>query len=123
MLVWVKVGEDNTTDITITGKKPYFDDLKTAIKFELPNKFHTTDKHKIVIRDPRTNVRIASNEPLALDGNKRGTVSMPFIVDDPEQGILGNAVFLFRRTTYLRIQHRHKLRREKCDITLSICQQ
>ena len=115
MLVWVKVGEDNTTDITITGKKPYFDDLKTAIKFELPNKFRTTD--------PRTNVRIASNEPLALDGNKRGTVSMPFIVDDPEQGILGNAVFLFRRTTYLRIQHRHKLRREKCDITLSICQQ
>ena len=105
MIVWVKLGEDDAADITISGKERYFSNLKTAIKSIMPNTFLTTDANKIVIKDPWTNVKIASTEPLTLtlvNGNKRGTVTIPFIVKDPRLGILGNAYpFLYVITFHL----------------------
>lgn len=108
MIVWVKIGVFGATQIDVKGSRPYFDNLKKAIKSGLPNKFLTADLINIVIIDPSTNLEVDSTEPLTLElnGIERGTVTKPFIVEDPQQGILENAyLFLCDHVSFILFYH------------------
>jgi hypothetical protein len=87
MEVWVKVGESKVTGVVVDNAVPRIDHLKTAVKMTLVNKFLTTDKDDIVIRDPISKEEISSTKLLYLiDARAPGSVDNPFIVDAP-QGI------------------------------------
>ena len=89
MEVWVKVGESKVTGVVVDNAFPRIDHLKTAVKMTLVNKFLTTDKDDIVIRDPISEEEISSTKLLNLnliDATALGSVDNPFIVDAP-QGI------------------------------------
>ena len=87
MIVRLIVGESDAAEVDVGGHAPYIYGLMKAIKLEMPNTFLTTDANKIVIKDPSTNLKIASTETLTLtspNGNQRGNVTIPFIVEDPQ---------------------------------------
>jgi hypothetical protein len=87
MKVWVKVGTSAAAKVVIDSDAPDIDDLKAAVKMTLVNKFLTTDKDDIVIRDPISKEEISSTNLLNLiDATTPGSVYNPFIVDAP-QGI------------------------------------
>jgi hypothetical protein len=87
MKVWVKVGTSAVVKVVIDGDAPDFDDLKTAIKLKLKNKFLAVDEDDIIIRDPISKEEISSTKLLNLiDATAPGSVDNPFIVDAP-QGI------------------------------------
>jgi hypothetical protein len=87
MKVWVKVGTSAVAKVVIDSDAPDIDDLKAAVKMTLVNKFLTTDKDDIVIRDPISKEEISSTKLLNLiDATAPGSVDNPFIVDAP-QGI------------------------------------
>ena len=89
MKVWVKVGTSAVAKVVIDSDAPDIDDLKAAVKMTLVNKFLTTDKDDIVIRDPISEEEISSTKLLNLnliDATALGSVDNPFIVDAP-QGI------------------------------------
>jgi hypothetical protein len=87
MEVWVKVGESKVTGVVVDNAVPRIDHLKMAVKMTLVNKFLTTDKDDIVIRDPISKEEIISTKLLNLiDATAPGSVDNPFIVDAP-QGI------------------------------------
>ena len=86
MIVSVKVGAHSATECVVDGDVPYIDDLKRAIKSTLVNKFRTTDKHNIVVKDPNTYMAIPSTTFLTLtskNGTERGSGARPFIIDAP----------------------------------------
>jgi hypothetical protein len=87
MKVWVKVGTSAVVKVVIDGDAPDIDDLKTAIKLKLKNKFLAVDEDDIIIRDPISKEEISSTKLLYLiDATAPGSVDNPFIVDAP-QGI------------------------------------
>jgi hypothetical protein len=87
MKVWVKVGTSAVVKVVIDGDAPDIDDLKTAIKLKLKNKFLAVDEDDIIIRDPISKEEISSTKLLNLiDATAPGSVDNPFIVDAP-QGI------------------------------------
>jgi hypothetical protein len=67
MKVWVKVGTSAVAKVVIDGDAPDIDDLKAAVKMTLVNKFLTTEKDDIVIRDPISKEEISSTKLFLLD--------------------------------------------------------
>jgi hypothetical protein len=64
--VWVKVGKSKVTGVLVDNAVPRIDHLKAAVKMTLVNKFLTTDKDDIVIRDPISKEEISSIKLLNL---------------------------------------------------------
>ena len=89
MEVWVKVGELDATRIVVDHAAPLIDDVKTAIKLELKNRFSTVDSNQIIIRGSTAGNAIPSTMPLNDEAvTMLGSAKNPFILDDPRQGIL-----------------------------------
>ena len=89
MEVWVKVGELDATKIVVYHAAPLIDDVKTAIKLELKNRFSTVDSNQIIIRGSTAGNAIPSTMPLNDAAvTMLGSAKNPFIVDAPPQGIL-----------------------------------
>lgn len=100
MKVWAKVGVNDIIEIEVEGDEPRNIGLMKAIKSVMPNTFRTTDYVKIVIIDPNTEAKFASTE--FSTSTSRGSTELPFIVEAPEQGIVGNAYpFLHVITSHL----------------------
>ena len=85
----MKVGVLDATIIVVDHAAPFIDDVKTAIKLELKNRFSTVDSKQIIIRGSTAGNAIPSTMPLNDEAvTMLGSAKNPFIVDDPRQGIL-----------------------------------
>ena len=85
----MKVGELDATKIVVDPTAPLIDDVKTAIKLKLENRFSTVDSNEIIIRGSTAGNAFPSTMPLNDEAlTMLGSAKNPFIVDDPRQGIL-----------------------------------
>ena len=60
----MKIGKLDATKIVVDPTAPFIDDVKTAIKLKLENRFSTVDSNEIIIRCSTAGTAFPSTMPL-----------------------------------------------------------